>query len=261
MEHIGIPGSEKKGGIIGRIHTIHPLSGDTFYLRILLHHNHCKGAKSFENLKVVNGVLCDSYKDVCTHLCLLHDDGEWNIAMHKATLSYLPAATRNLFIIWLQFCEPSNPKQLFDTHLLAMNDDFKQKYPSASEEQITACVLQDLQQRLNYAGLSLESFNLPTFQSNLLQEMLTQHNMPNDMSVVPNIMQEELAFDLEQTQVFANARLLMLTPSQRLFHDAVMQSIPNGEDGMFFLDARGGTGKTFTLNTLLASQRTIQHND
>ena len=58
--------------------------------------------------------------------------------MHEATLSYLPAAIKNLFIILLQFWEPSNPKQLFDTHLLAMNDDFKQKYPSASEEQSSA---------------------------------------------------------------------------------------------------------------------------
>ena len=124
-----------------------------------------------------------------------------------------------------------------------MNDDFKQKYPSASEEQITACVLQDLQQRLNYAGLNLESFNLPTFQSNLLQGMLTQHNMPNDTSVLSNIIQEKLAFDLEQTLVFANSKLLMLTPSQRLFHDAVMQSIHNGDGGMYFLDARGGLEK------------------
>ena len=41
--------------------------------------------------------------------------------------------------------------------------------------------------------------------------------MPNDMSVLSNIMQEELVF--EETQVFANARLLTLIP------DAVMQSI------------------------------------
>ena len=41
--------------------------------------------------------------------------------------------------------------------------------------------------------------------------------MPNDMSVLSSIMQEELVF--EETQVFANARLLTLMP------DAVMQSI------------------------------------
>ena len=104
-------------------------------------------------------------------------------------------------IILLQFCEPSNPKQLFNTHLLAMNNVFKQKYPFASDEQITAGVLQDLQSMLNYAGISLESFSLPTFQSNLLQEMLTQHNMPYNNSVVSNITQKELAFYLEQTHI------------------------------------------------------------
>ena len=41
----------------------------------------------------------------------------------------------------------------------------------------------------------------------------------------------------------------------------MMQSIHNGEGTMFFLDARGGTGKTLTLNTLLTTQRTVQHNN
>lgn len=103
------------------------------------------------------------------------------------------------------------------------DDVFKQKYPFASEEQITACVIQDLQKRPNYAGLSLESFNLPIFQSSLLQEMLTQHKMPNDTSVVSTIMQEELTF--EETRVFANARLLILMSSQPLFSEAMAKVV------------------------------------
>ena len=39
---------------IGRIMTVHPTAGDVFYLRMLLHNEHCAGAKSFADLKVVN---------------------------------------------------------------------------------------------------------------------------------------------------------------------------------------------------------------
>jgi len=28
---------------VGRIHSVHPAAGDIYYLRILLHHDHCAG--------------------------------------------------------------------------------------------------------------------------------------------------------------------------------------------------------------------------
>ena len=37
----------KRGLSIGRVHTVNPLAGDVFYLRILLHNNHCRGKTSF----------------------------------------------------------------------------------------------------------------------------------------------------------------------------------------------------------------------
>ena len=36
---------------IGRVHAMHPLAGDVFYLRMLLHNDHCKGKKSFADIE------------------------------------------------------------------------------------------------------------------------------------------------------------------------------------------------------------------
>ena len=36
-----------KTGTIGRVYTVHPSSGDKYYLRILLHHDFCKGVYCF----------------------------------------------------------------------------------------------------------------------------------------------------------------------------------------------------------------------
>ena len=37
---------------IGRVHSVSPLSGEVYYLRMLLHHDHCRGKESFEDLKM-----------------------------------------------------------------------------------------------------------------------------------------------------------------------------------------------------------------
>ena len=48
-----------------------------------------------------------------------------------------------------------------------------------------------------------------------------------------------------------------LVPDQRVAYDEVINSINNGEGKAFFLDAPGGTGKTFLINLLLAYVRSI----
>ena len=39
-----------KDGTIGRVHAVNPVAGDVYYLRILLHDNHCKGKTSFDDM-------------------------------------------------------------------------------------------------------------------------------------------------------------------------------------------------------------------
>ena len=245
-------------GVIGRIHTVHPLSGDTFYLRILLHHDHCKGVTSFDSLLTVNGRLHESYKEVCSSLGLLQDDNEWNSALEEAAMTKMPAAIRSLYVVILLYCQPSNPRQLFDTHLPQWLDDFRRKYPDASDQQYTECVLQDLQQKLQFAGFELHSFNLPPSQPHLLQqlEVSNESSGSSDESRRSVILQEELAFDLDATRDFASTRISMLTPSQSCLFQEITQAVERREGGLYFVDARGGTGKTFTLNTLLAAERT-----
>ena len=39
--------------VIGRIHTVNPVVGEVFYLRILLHNNHFRGKNSFHDLEIM----------------------------------------------------------------------------------------------------------------------------------------------------------------------------------------------------------------
>ena len=100
-------------------------AGDTYYLRMLLLHPHSKGKRSFKELKTVNGVIQENYKDVCKALDLLLDDQEWNTALQEATLLRMSSSTRLLFVTILVFGEPLNPRLLFDTYWKNWIDDFK----------------------------------------------------------------------------------------------------------------------------------------
>jgi hypothetical protein len=51
---------EKRGFAIGRIYNAHPTSGERYYLRMLL--NIVKGCTSYEDIRMVNGVVYPTFK-------------------------------------------------------------------------------------------------------------------------------------------------------------------------------------------------------
>ena len=88
---------------IGRVHAVHPLARDVFYLRMLLHNDHCKGKLSFTDLKTVDGMVLESYQEVCRMLGLLQDDREWNEVLTNAAATNMCSALRELFVTILLF--------------------------------------------------------------------------------------------------------------------------------------------------------------
>ncbi|XP_057733006.1 uncharacterized protein LOC130948304 [Arachis stenosperma] len=72
----------KQGYAIGRISHIPPMNKEDYYLRLLL--NIQKGCTSFSDLRTVDGVVYDSFKDVCYALGLLQDDREFIDAISEA---------------------------------------------------------------------------------------------------------------------------------------------------------------------------------
>ncbi|KAK9713953.1 hypothetical protein RND81_06G060800 [Saponaria officinalis] len=64
----------KHGKCIGRIAYVHHTAGERYYLRLLL--NIVKGSQSFEDIRIINGILYPSYKDTCYALGLLNNDKE-----------------------------------------------------------------------------------------------------------------------------------------------------------------------------------------
>ena len=74
--------------VIGRVHSINPLAGEAFYLRILLHNDHCRGKTSFQDmLTLPSGHHCETFQEVCRELGLLNDDQEWQRVLEESVIT------------------------------------------------------------------------------------------------------------------------------------------------------------------------------
>ena len=248
----------KRGDIVlGRVHAVNPVAGDVFYLRILLHNNHCIGKKSFNDLLTVpSGKLCETYKDVCVELGLLNDDKEWERILDEAAATHLCSQIREMFVIILQFCFPSEPALLFAKFWDTWTDDFKQKGVQQnielSDEQLRTMVLIDLETRLQSFEKTLERAGLPT----PTPEQLADVEMV--MSIQPAIIREELDFSMDVVTDTVQERMPTFTEEQRAVFQTVMDAVKNDEPLQAFIDARGGCGKTYLLNTILAAVRSLE---
>ena len=64
----------QQGFSIGDMWSTSPFNGERYYLRLLL--TVVRGARSFEDLRTVDGVKCPTFKAACIALRLLEDNGE-----------------------------------------------------------------------------------------------------------------------------------------------------------------------------------------
>ncbi|XP_049309863.1 uncharacterized protein LOC125777862 [Bactrocera dorsalis] len=80
-------------------------------------------------------------------------------------------------------------------------------------------------------------------------------NRPQRTEEISSDLIRELDYDTASLQQQLTEYVSRLNPEQRLVFDNVVKKFEDGEGGLLFLDAPGGTGKTFILNLLLAQIR------
>ena len=247
----------KGEAMIGRIHTINPVAGDVYYLRMLLHDDHCRGKTSFGDMKVIGtGRLCETFMSVCLELGLLSDDLEWNKVLEESAMTRMCPQIRDLYIVILMFCEPSNPRQLYDKYWATWCDDIEQKALQKgtilTEEQKETMVLLDLETKLQSHEKTLENYGLPA----PTQEQLAQ--VETITCTEPAVIREELSYDIQELEVSVEERVPTFTVEQSTIFNKVMDAVRNDQPIQLFIDARGGCGKTYLLNTILAAVRSLE---
>ncbi|XP_076931671.1 uncharacterized protein LOC143596899 [Bidens hawaiensis] len=96
-----------RGFAIGRVHVVPPAFDEAYYLRILL--NKVKGPECFEDIRTVDGVVCETIRDACYKRGLLDDDKEYIEAIEEASHTSTGYYLRNLFATMLITYSLSRP--------------------------------------------------------------------------------------------------------------------------------------------------------
>ena len=245
---------QRIGFSIGRVHSVCPLAGDVFYLRILLHHFHCRGKTSFRDLMCIAEKVCDSYQEVCRELGLLSSDQEWVKVLKDAASTQYCNRIRELFVIILMFCQPSDPKKLFEKLWVDWTDDLKQNGEqmgyTISDNQLKTMVRLDLQQRLQSYEKNLHDLGLDQMTN---EERSTVSWMDEDPLV-----RDEKQYDITVLKSEVKEAQDKFTVSQQDIYEIIMEAVKGNKPLQLFISARGGCGKTFLLNTVLKAVRSLE---
>jgi hypothetical protein len=231
---------------------------------MLLTHEHCVGKTSFEDMLKVHGQTLPTYQAVCAALGLLASDDEWHIVMDEAGHTSMPDQIRELFVSVLVFCSPSDPLELFCTHVHIMWDDFKRDHPTVLARDLHDLVLLDVEKRLQVEGREDIMACLPTL-SDARRAQLLGFAAASEFEGLPRMVREQLEHDTDFLQREVHRRLVgdgpdhegRYRPAQLKFHQDVMRAVddPTETVRLFNLDARAGTGKTYLENGLLCDAR------
>ena len=93
------------------------------------------------------------------------------------------------------------------------------------------------------SGKSLQHLGLPS----------PTRDLPTDQLCAEIL--RETSYSIEELVLHVSLNEPLLVPDQRAAYNAILHHIEENKGGIFFLDAPGGTGKTFILNLLLAKIR------
>ena len=240
---------------VGRVHQINPVAGDVYYLRVLLHDDHSSGKTSFEDmLTLPDGRVCETYKQVCLELGLLDDDAEWHGLFESLALTSLCHQLRETFVIVIMFENPADPLALFEEFWPTWCDDIEHKHRQNTGEDLTEAqkktlVLLDLELELQSHEKQLSDYGLPVPTPAELEDV------QNVRSVHSGVAREELDYEVQvETDLVAVQQPTFLAEQQDIFHTAIA-SVQSKEQLLMFIDATGGCGKTYLLNTILSAVR------
>ena len=242
--------TRKKGTSIGRMYFVGPSGGERFFLRTLL--TVVKGARSYEDIRSVDGNVCETFKAACVARGLYESDDEWHQCLTEASVMQTGSQLRSLFITILTHGPPANPSNLWEDHKVNLSDDCAHRLRQhgidvPTEDQIYSLALLHIQDELaRTLGKTLVDYGLPEPDQGLAAELHIE---------AIRLIRDQLETDLPALQEKLKAAIPTLNADQKIARNAIIDAYEAGNHGVFFIDGPGGTGKTYLENIILQSVR------
>ncbi|KAG2759530.1 hypothetical protein PC129_g12768 [Phytophthora cactorum] len=105
---------------------VSPRDMQRFYMRVLLCHR--KEPTFFENLRKVDGVTYDSYREAALHAGYLEDESEWVACMTEASQFRMPYQLQQLFATIIAYSQVVEVGALWERFDDDFSLDFGYKY-------------------------------------------------------------------------------------------------------------------------------------
>ena len=232
---------------IGRMYYASPSSGERFYLRTLL--TNVKGATSFEDLRTFRGGpqahVCATFREACILRGLLEDDNEWRQCLQEAGDMASGRQLRNLFVIILRDCGPSDPLTLWMAFRDKICDDLRYALHNGNIRQ------DPTQDQVFDYGLYLIDRILQNSNKSLRDWPTLPQPIEDWTAAIGNpLIAEQRQYDIEEQARLAAERIPQLNEAQRTAFDDIIKAVNDKSGQTFFLHGPGGTGKTYVYNTL-----------
>jgi hypothetical protein len=251
-----------KKDVIGRMYAASPkgIQKDKFFLRMLL--TKVVGYASFKEMLTFDGTEYTTYQQVCCARGLIQDDSEWDVCLTEAVSHSMPTQLRNLFVVILFHNSPNDPLALWNKFKHHLAEDFKYKRDNRNgnvSEAVDASdlseALRDIQQTIvamSGASQDLSNYNLPYPTQPPPDSLQNQRPQPLPRRT---LIEEATSYNEQECETEARLMYDQMNEDQRTVVDSIHDSFENNRGTNYFIDAPGGTGKTFVFTYLLAKYR------
>ncbi|XP_025831529.1 uncharacterized protein LOC112904787 [Agrilus planipennis] len=174
----------------------------------------------------------------------------WDDTFKDSVISSSPHQIRTLFAIIISTCFPSNPKDLW----VKYRDDMSEDVLHRVRRQTLNPTLQMTAEIYNETLITIEYMCL--LMANKVLSCLGM-TAPNRCmhDALNHELQREQQYDIEALAETVRTNVSKLNQQQIIAYDNLIEAVNSGSGRIYFLDAPGGTGKTFLISLLLARIR------
>ncbi|OMO61834.1 DNA helicase PIF1, ATP-dependent [Corchorus capsularis] len=213
----------RQGRSIGRIMYIPPVAGEVYYMRLLL--NIVRGARCFEDIRTVEGVVYTTFKEACTAHGFLGDDKGWIVALNEAVESATGHQMRRLFFTLITYGQIVDKVAFFEKNWKLLSEDIRYnlqrgmrlKNYTIRDTDVRGYALASLQEIFRKEASSLEEHGLPLPESSIV------HHLSN------RLMREELDHDYNALRMEHSENCRKLNTRQAEVYGIIRQAADAGE--------------------------------
>ncbi|XP_075103706.1 uncharacterized protein LOC142178275 [Nicotiana tabacum] len=199
-----------------------------------------RGPKSYRDLLTVNGERCSSFRESVKKRGLLQSDNSLTKCMSEAASYQMPYSLRRLFAILLIYCNPTNPRQLWEQFEEHMSEDYS-LLPNIHKRDIRYMVINKIKDILHSMGGDINEYHL-------IPEIIRSSIVAKDAKEV----YYERTITITEEDILLHKKL---NEDQLKEYNVITERIFSNKAGAFFIDGPRGTGKTFLYSALLATIR------